>query len=132
MKSASIQTNRLFTNILSHNLEASKDFYLTLFDLSVNFNSDWFVHLRAKNESLELGIIAYDHEIVPSGVETPIQGCYLTFVVDDVDAVFEKAKAAQFKIIEEPKDMFYGQRRLLVKDPDGSMIDVSALISSQR
>jgi PhnB protein len=38
---------------------------------------------------------------------------------DDVDKHFEQAKAAGAKIIEEPKDEFYGDRRYGAEDPEG-------------
>lgn len=39
--------------------------------------------------------------------------------VDDVDAHYEQAKAAGARIIEEPKDQFYGDRRYGAEDPEG-------------
>lgn len=39
--------------------------------------------------------------------------------VEDVDAHFQKAKAAGAKILEEPEDQFYGGRRYSAEDPEG-------------
>jgi uncharacterized glyoxalase superfamily protein PhnB len=39
--------------------------------------------------------------------------------VDDVDAHFERAKAAGAKIVREPEDQFYGDRNYGVEDPEG-------------
>ncbi|HJZ67864.1 MAG TPA: VOC family protein [Blastocatellia bacterium] len=39
--------------------------------------------------------------------------------VDDVDKHFERAKAAGAKIIEEPEDQFYGDRRYGAEDLEG-------------
>ena len=39
--------------------------------------------------------------------------------VDDVEAHFQRAKAAGAKILEEPKDQFYGDRRYGAEDPEG-------------
>jgi PhnB protein len=39
--------------------------------------------------------------------------------VDDVDAHYEKAKAAGAKIVREPEDQFYGDRNYGVEDPEG-------------
>jgi len=39
--------------------------------------------------------------------------------VDDVDAHFERAKKAGARILEEPKDQFYGDRRYGAVDPEG-------------
>lgn len=50
----------------------------------------------------------------------------LTVVVDDVDTVHARARAAGIEIVEPPTDLFYGQRRMLVTDPNGLLVDVSS------
>jgi len=120
--------NRLMTNLCSDNLATSKAFYTKLFELNVAFDSDWFVHLSAADGNLELGIIDRQNELVPRDFQKLPQGFYLTFVVDNADEVFAIAKSEQFDVISEPKDTFYGQRRLLLKDPDGTLVDVSSPI----
>jgi uncharacterized glyoxalase superfamily protein PhnB len=39
--------------------------------------------------------------------------------VDDVDAHFERARAAGATILEEPADQPYGDRRYAAEDPEG-------------
>jgi PhnB protein len=43
----------------------------------------------------------------------------LYIIVDDVDKHFARAKKAGAAILEEPQDMFYGQRRYGATDPEG-------------
>lgn len=114
------------TNICSDRLPESRDFYTTLFDFDVDYDSDWFVHLISKDKQFELGIISQTSEIVPDGIEGNPMGFYVTFVVDDVDEVFETAKRANALVVKEPTNTFYGQRRLLIKDPAGAIVDVSS------
>ncbi|MEM1134709.1 MAG: VOC family protein [Bacteroidota bacterium] len=118
--------NRILTNICAEKLQESKVFYTKLFDFDVDFESNWFIHLISADKQLELGIIDRKNEIVPQEVQHQPQGFYITFVVDDVDVLFEVAKAENFEIVEPPKDTFYGQRRLLLKDPEGTIVDISA------
>ena len=120
--------NRFMTNICSDQLAASKEFYCTLFQLKVNFDSDWFIQLIDEKTGLELGLIKRTHEIVPSEYQLSPQGFYLTFVVEDVEPIYTLAQQEQFMIVKAPHDTFYGQRRLLLKDPDGALVDVSAPI----
>lgn len=120
--------NRLMTNICSNDLNASRHFYTTLFDFKVDFDSDWFIHMISEDRQLELGIIDQTNEIVPKEFQNNPQGFYLTFVVEDADKVFEIAKTKQFEIVSQPEDTFYGQRRLLLKDPNGALVDVSSPI----
>ena len=121
--------DRLLINICSTNLAASKDFYARLFDFNVDFDSDWFVHLVSQNKNLELGIIDAKSDVVPPGLNSAAEGFYLTMVIDNVDDFFERNQD-ELDVIEPPSDTFYGQRRLLIKDPNGVVIDVSSLIPS--
>lgn len=52
----------------------------------------------------------------------------LSFVVDDVDAVYADAQHRQLPIVAEPRNLFYGQRQLLLTDPNGALVDISTPI----
>lgn len=118
----------MMANICSNNLVESRKFYTKPFDFNVDYDSDWFIHLISRDKSLELGIISSTTEIVPAEINGYPQGFYLTFVVDNADEVYEIAKVEGYQIISKPSDTFYGQRRLLLKDPNGSIVDVSSPI----
>jgi len=120
--------SRLMTNICSEKLQESKDFYTTLFDFDVNFESDWFIHLMSRDKQLELGIIDRENEIVPEDAKSNPNGFYVTFVVENVDELFKKANEKDMEVVELPHDTSYGQRRLVLKDPNGVLVDISAPI----
>jgi len=122
--------NRLMINICSDNLSASRDFYTRLFNFRIDYDSDWFVHLISKDQQLELGIIERTNQIVPNLYQNLPQGFYITFVVDNADEIYDIAKKEKIEIVEEPNDTFYGQRRLLLKDPNGTLVDVSSPIKN--
>lgn len=123
--------NRLLSNICVKDIEKSKKFYLDLFKFVVNFDSDWFVHLvDAKNNALELGLIMSDSAVVPSMVGERPSGVYLTFVVDDVYMTYDIAKQKKYEIVERPTEMFYGQNRMLLRDPSGCIVDVSSVVNA--
>ena len=123
-----MKIERLITNICSDHLSQSRDFYITLFDMEVGYDSDWFVNLLSKDKRFEIGIIRRTHEIVHKDYQTSPQGFYLTFTVEDVDKLHRVILEKGFSLLEEPHDTFYGQRRMLVKDPDGTLVDVSSPI----
>lgn len=118
--------DRLLTNILCSDVAASKDFFTALFDLEVSFDSDWFVQLVSGN--LEIGLIQEDHAIVPDSCAAGSHGMYITLVVKNADQVYQKALDNNFEIVKAPHDTFYGQRRLLLKMPDGGVLDVSSVM----
>jgi uncharacterized glyoxalase superfamily protein PhnB len=45
---------------------------------------------------------------------------FLYLYIDDVDATYQRALEAGAVSLEEPKDMPYGDRRAMVKDPCGN------------
>ncbi len=120
--------NRIMTNICSDKLQESKHFYTKLFDFNVDYDSDWFIHLISKDKNLELGIIDKSNELVPEGFQNNPQGFYMTFVVESADELFKIAESEKFEIVSPPMDTFYGQRRLLLKDPNGALVDISSPI----
>jgi len=122
--------NRLLINICSDKLPESRNFYTKLFDFEVSYDSDWFIHLVSKDKQFELGIIDRTNELVPEDYQKSPEGFYITIVVDSADAIYESALEYNVGIIQAPKDTIYGQRRLLLKDPNGTMIDVSSPIEN--
>ena len=73
-------------------------------------------------------MLAQDHETIPSGVSGHPAGAMLTFVLDDVEATYHQAIAMKAEIIQEPTDLAYGQRRLMLRDPVGTVVDISSPI----
>jgi predicted enzyme related to lactoylglutathione lyase len=121
---------RAFTNILAADLPQTVGFYEHLLGRTRHFDSDWFVILtHPVLPDLETGVLGRDHAVVPSGIATAPGGVMLTFVVDDCDRVFAQAQQIGAAIIQPPTDMPYGQCRLVLRDADGTVIDISAPIS---
>ena len=119
--------DRLLTNIMVGDLKASRDFYCNLLDLKVHFDSDWFVILTSQEGvKFELGLIGRDSELIPESQRGTPAGLYLTFVVANADDTYRQALAQGCAIVQEPHDTFYGQRRFLVLDLDGLMVDISS------
>jgi catechol 2,3-dioxygenase-like lactoylglutathione lyase family enzyme len=121
--------NRLIPNICSDLLPESKQFYTELLGFTLAFDSDWYVQVTSPREPrLELGFIRRDHELVPEPYRQLPQGLYVTVVVDEVDAIYGKLRSAGLEVLQPPKDEFYGQRRMLVTDPNGLLLDISTPI----
>ncbi|MEM9712415.1 MAG: VOC family protein [Actinomycetota bacterium] len=119
--------HRSFVNLLSDDPARLRGWYVSLFGWRVDFDSDWFVHLQAPDhDDVELGILRADHELVPGELRGRAAGVIVTIVVDDADEVHARAIEQGVEVIEAPRDLFYGQRRLLLRDPDGTVVDVSS------
>lgn len=128
---------RSFVNILSDTVCETAKFYEELLGLKRHFESDWFVILTHEgNTSFEYGILQRDHALVPPEARAASAGgLIMTFVVEDCDQVYEIAKKMRVSVVQKPTDMPYGQRRMVLKDPEGTVLDISAptapLISGQ-
>jgi catechol 2,3-dioxygenase-like lactoylglutathione lyase family enzyme len=46
------------------------------------------------------------------------------FRTDDIDAAFERVRAAGAEIVQEPTDQFWGVRDFAVRDPSGNLVRV--------
>ncbi|MEM1364779.1 MAG: VOC family protein [Pseudomonadota bacterium] len=118
---------RCFSSILVEDPDTSARFYERLLGMTRHFESGWFVILSHSDmPALELGLFAKDHSDVPVVARGRPAGVLLTFVVADCDDVYEIAQRMGAVIAEPPRDMAYGQRRMIVLDPDGAALDISA------
>jgi catechol 2,3-dioxygenase-like lactoylglutathione lyase family enzyme len=121
--------NRAFTNILCGNVAQTAQFYQDLLGMTRAGDFGWFILLTHDGlPGFELGVLDRTHDTLPPGVAGQPGGAMLTFVVDDVEQVHQQAKALRAEVLEPPSDMPYGQRRMLLRDPAGTLMDVSALI----
>ena len=123
-----MKITRLFVNICTDDIGACKAFYTGLFAFDLAFDSDWFVQLRSPETGLELGLIDRSHPVTPQEARGNSGGAYLTIVVDEVETIYQEARQKGHHILAAPQDTEYGQRRLLIQDPAGTVVDVSAPI----
>lgn len=118
--------NRVLFNVLVKDMAASVDFYRRIVDLQPIYESDWFVVLTPlKQPNVQIGLIDQVSEFAPRHAWGNHEGAYMTFVVDDVFGALEAAREMGVEVIEEPVALEYGQTRLLVRDPNGMILDLS-------
>lgn len=121
--------DRAFTNILTADVATTATFYEDLLGMTRRGDFGWFVILGHDGlAGFELGILDKDHETIPDRVPQNPAGMILTFVVDDLSVVHRKAREINAEILQDPTDLPYGQRRLLLRDPAGTTVDVSSPI----
>lgn len=118
--------NRAFANVLCKNVEVSAVFYERLLGMTRHGDFGWFVILTHPDmPRFEFGLLDIDHDSVPDDARRPAGGALLTFVVDDLDAVERRAAELGARVVAPPTDMPYGQRRMVLRDPDGTCLDIS-------
>jgi predicted enzyme related to lactoylglutathione lyase len=119
--------NRVLFNVLCKDLSASVGFYRQLLDLETVHESDWFVVLSPKGQPMiQIGLIDHVSQFTPRHAWGMHEGSYLTFVVDDVHAVMERAQRLGAEIVAPPMALDYGQTRGLIRDLNGMVLDISS------
>jgi len=54
----------------------------------------------------------------------------IEFLVDDVDAEYERLKPFLKEVVQEPKTLPWGNRSLLFRDPDGALVNLFTPVSA--
>jgi catechol 2,3-dioxygenase-like lactoylglutathione lyase family enzyme len=113
----------LFTVI---RLEQSRDFFMGHFGMRVVFQARWVVMLSHRDDGgISLGLMTADHPSRPPGPETfNGQGAILTLQVDDATALYDTVEAQGAEIWYSLTDEPWGQRRFMLRDPSGILVDV--------
>lgn len=122
---------RCFTTVFTDDVARTAWFYEDLLGMTRHFEADWFVILtHADMPGLEFGILDRANpatpEVARTGTDPVGDRAMVTFVVADCDAVHARAQACKADIVEPPTDTPYGQRRMILRDPSGGLVDVSA------
>jgi predicted enzyme related to lactoylglutathione lyase len=55
----------------------------------------------------------------------------IEFIVDDVDAEFERLRGELTEVVTEPTTMPWGNRALLFRDPDGNLVNLFTPVTDE-
>ena len=113
-----------YTRLVTEDVPALAGFYERLTGLAP-IGSDLYVELRLPGAYLAICSRKTADTMHGGGLKAAANAsAILEFQVDDVDA--ERARISEFVTdwIQEPKDMPWGNRSMLFRDPDGTPINV--------
>ncbi len=108
--------------------QASADFLTRHVGYTVAMQADGFISLAAPDEAragtpnvifLRTGLDTFKpaHRAGSAG-----DGLLLTFVVDDVDGVFNTVRDAGAQVVTEPETEPWGERYFQIEDPNGIIV----------
>ena len=109
-----MRIKRIDATISTEKLKESKEFYMKHFGFNLVYESDWYIELLSQN--LEAGI-SFTLPQREEGEFFNGRGLILSFEVDDVDAEYQRLKAAGLMIYQEIQDKPWGERRFDDDDP---------------
>jgi predicted enzyme related to lactoylglutathione lyase len=110
------------------------DFYNRAFGLATRFYDATFDYGELNVEGATLGVASHPlGEMLMPGAYHPAQEAgagrappiEIAFIVDDVAALFERAKAAGAESIAEPKRMPWGATVAYLRSPEGTLVGLS-------
>jgi len=112
-----------YTRIVTEDVRGLAAFYEKLLGTATNGNDD-YVELHPGGALL--AIMSRQSAVFTYGGEWPAKGngaAILEFLVDDVDAERKRIEGYVSEWVLEPKDMPWGNRSMMFRDPDGNVIN---------
>ena len=91
-----------------------------------------FAELRLDGATLAIASTATVPVFAPGAV-TPAanRSVLVELLVDDVDAVYDDLRATLDDVVTTPTTMPWGNRSLVVRDPDGNLVNVFAPVTAE-
>ena len=108
---------RIKPNIQSDRFDESRAFYRDVVGLKEQPGLDWILFFGTDQREVQLSVMSLD---IKAGVHPDI-----SIEVDDVDAVFGRAVEAGAEVVYPLTDEDWGLRRFFVRDPNGTVINVT-------
>jgi len=120
-----MKTTSYYPVLMVEEVEATAAFYKAHFGFQSLFEAEWYVHLQSiEDDSVNLGLVRFDHETIPEQGRNQTRGLLINFEVSDPDAIYDRAQAAGLPILRTLRDEEFGQRHFITADPNGVLIDV--------
>ncbi|MEL6244351.1 MAG: VOC family protein [Pseudomonadota bacterium] len=107
----------MVANIDAASIAPVRKFYSDLFGLETVMDHGWIVTLASEQRAVVQISIATE-----GGSGTPVPD--LSIEVDDVDAVYARAKSSGYDIAYDLTDEPWGVRRFYVRDPVGKLLNI--------
>jgi catechol 2,3-dioxygenase-like lactoylglutathione lyase family enzyme len=112
------------TRIITDDVDGLVAFYEAATGITVERLHPMFAEFRTPSGTLAIASTATVPLLGDNAAEARAnRSITLDFLVDDVDATFKNLQGVVEVFVNEPTDMPWGNRSLLVRDPDGNLIN---------
>lgn len=120
------------TRIITADVQRLVGFYELVTGFAAIWGNELFAEIPTPLGTLALG----SDKTVPlfgAGSAEPgaNRSAILEFIVDDVDAEFERLRGHVSEVVTEPTTMPWGNRALLFRDPDGNLVNLFTPVTDQ-
>ena len=129
-----MQVSRTAVSLNVADVAASADFARTHFGFTEQMAADGFVSLAHPSAGVNLVFLATGlPTFKPAEIAGPAgQGLLLVFVVDDLDAEFERIQARGARVVTPPETEPWGERFCQFADPNGLVWQLVQWLDDQR
>jgi catechol 2,3-dioxygenase-like lactoylglutathione lyase family enzyme len=110
--------------IITENVDSMVEFYENVTGVTADRPAPVFAELRYPSCTLALGHISTAALFNSAALPAHNQSAILEWVVDDVDAEYERLKPIVSEWEQEPTLMPWGNRSILFRDPDGNLVNL--------
>lgn len=120
------------TRIFTDDIDGLVAFYERVTGLAANRIHPLFAELVTPSGTLAIASTQTTAAMGDGGMRAGAnRSVCLDFRVDDVDATFETLRDGGTRIVQAPADMPWGNRSLLVADPDGNLVNFFAPLGAR-
>ncbi|MBU9766364.1 VOC family protein [Mycobacterium sp. TNTM28] len=111
--------------IITADVKRLVSFYEAVTEADAVWANDLFAEIPTPAGTLAIG----SDKTVPlfgvgSAEPAANRSAIIEFIVDDVDAAYERLRAVLHDVVTEPTTMPWGNRALLFRDPDGNLVNL--------
>lgn len=110
--------------VITDDVARMADFYGRVTGMPVSWSTPEFAELQTPAGTLAIGSTR-TVALFGAGSARPADNhtAILEFLVDDVDAEYERIRQVATEFVNEPTTMPWGNRALLFRDPDGNLVN---------
>jgi len=112
------------TRLITGDINRLVAFYEKVTGVTAAWSTENFAELRTPHGTLAIGSVRTVALFAPgSAVPAENRTAIIEFLVDDVDALHERLAGEVTDVVTEPTTLPWGNRSLLIRDPDGNLIN---------
>ena len=116
--------NFVSTRIITGDIVRLVEFYERATGVPAAWSTEDFAELRTANATLAIGSTRTVALFAPGSARPgENSSVIIEFLVDDVDGVHRNVASRVADVVTEPTTMPWGNRSLLVRDPDGNLVN---------
>ena len=123
--------NLVSVRIITADIDRMVDFYVRVTGAAVDRPVSDFAELRTPNGTLALGSTR-TVGLFGAGTAEPAsnRSAIIEFLVADVDATYASLQRWVTTFVNEPSTMPWGNRSLLLRDPDGNLVNLFSPVTA--